>query len=450
MIKRVSTLFAVISLSLAPSFAALVQKSGAEYLQGYLNEGMDPAHGFRCQKDKKLFYLCSLKDYHEEGESGSFAAKSMILRFDAKTLEPVLNEGTFTSFLKNREVSERIDREVDNKKFQNGIQERMYRKRLEKKYFYDSKIESEVSKRLLLGLKRAEAKDVYVKDLNQSSQFYAETILYTNDLTRAVKGIGFDYPVLGKAALEFKKMDFYETLSQKDFDERALKQWQTIRSVTPSPVKVIDRERFVRLMKKLNLLNGSGVKSADASIVLENEPVDAESIMSTLYAWSKEPKKSSSTLNLQIRFDHVGSLLDEKSASPSKPDFMFKLLKIGIKAEPEYLKRYRSLLNSDSAFKEDSEAFIGYISDLFRYYADTSDNRDFKVFLKRSELILTKWLRGESKGFGLSLKNRDDLTFSDLVGKLLFKTSQTDDKKSTKERVIEFIFENFAVELYEE
>ncbi len=447
MFERAWAGFVAIVLCVSFSWGALVQKSGAEYLQKYLSEGMEKGYGFLCRKIDPGHYGCTLKDYDENGENGTFAVKSIYLRFDSKSIEPILNEATFAAFLKNREISELIGREVSDKRFENGLHESIYRKSLEKRYLYDSRIEGEVSKRVLISLKSAEAEAVSIKDADRSSHFYAERIFYLNEMSESINGTSFEYPLIGKALLEFEGIDFFEESTGKDADRRALNMWSMLRSATPPSVSMIEMDRFVRFVKKFGSLNGRGVKGADARFLLENRPLGGESIVSILDINGREPNSSSSTMTLRVRLNNVEALFNDKSVSGMKPDFIFESLKGEVRLEHEYLNRYKDLLKSDPAFGEDAEAMSRYLSDLFRHYGDKSDNKSFKAFLKSAEKAIESGLKGRSKEYGFVLKNRENLTFSELIGGVLSAIYRKRDNGAA-ESIADFVFDNFTVELY--
>ncbi len=446
MIKTILKMSVLLFFSASSLFATMAYKSATGYLEGYLNDGLGHKNGFKCTLQSSKTYRCEAENLEDKSGSFALSVKDMTLLFDKKRVEPILDEAVSQTYFKNVETAAMIERELDGMHFKNEMQRAIQKKRLEKRYLYDSSVQKRVAGVLFDSLDDASARDMEFFDKKQKTAFSVALAEYHNGMKESMGRYIFPKRILGEMSLKLKSF-YVKNGRTKNLDaNRSAVVWHGLRSFTPAEVPMIDKSDLDYFLQKSSALNGESM--GDGLLNLKNSALDADTLMSIGRMEFDEPKRSKNRTVLKIRIENVKSLLED-SADPNmgSPDATLLGFISATKITPQKLQRYKNELKNDPAFKKSAEAVMRYISKLTSFYRKKSTNLRFRAFLDSIDRYVNSFIAGRNDTLSFRLENRSGLSFTALVGGFISQMMQKKQKESyPNQNIIEFVFDNFSME----
>ncbi len=445
MIKTIFNLALLLFFGISSLSAAATKRGGADYLEGYLNYGLD-RDAYHCGPQGGKSYICTAEKLKDGNDTASLEIEEMRLVFDKKRVEPILDEAVAHTYFKSMEISETIENRLDGMRFENEMQRAIQKRRLEKRYLYDPSIKKRVYGVLFESMREGVAKELSFYDKEWNNSISIALMRYRNDLKESEGVYVFPKRILGGLSLSLEGLHLKSATDRRLDADRSAAIWEGLRSLTPPEVPMIERGDLDYFLKKSSIF--SDESRGDALFSLKNSALDANTLLTVGRMELDEPKRSKNSTLLKMRVENVRALLDDSAdAGIANADATLLEFVTSTKLSSQNMQRYRAELKKDPAFKKSTEAVTDYISALAAFYRKKVNDRRFRAFVDSMERTVNSFLRGESDAVAFRLENRSGLSFRALVGEFFSRMMQNRQPESyPNQKIVEFIFDNFGME----
>ena len=444
MIKTILIVALLLFSNLLSLYASTADRSGAEYLEGYLNYGLD-SDVYDCTLQSAETYICIAKNLKEGNDTVSLEIGEMRLIFDRKRVEPILDEAVAHTYFKSMEISETIKKRLEGMHFENGMQRAVQKSRLEKMYLYDPSVKKRVYGLLFESMKEGAAKELGFHDKEWNNSISIALLRYRNDLRESEGVYLFPKRILGALSLSLKGMHI-KSVTGRDLDaDRSAAVWEGLRSLTPPEIPMVTKKDLDYFLKKSSIF--SDESRGDALFNLKNSALDADTLLCVGRMELYEPERSKNSTLLKMRIENVRSLLnDAADAGTGDADATLLEFATSTKLSSQNMQRYRAELKKDPDFKKSTESVAEYISAVASFYRKRCPDRRFETFVDSMEHSINSFLRGESDTVSFRLRNRSGLSFRALAGELFSRMMQKQKESYPNQNIVEFLFDNFSME----
>ncbi|WP_457592523.1 hypothetical protein [Hydrogenimonas sp.] len=445
--KRIVRLGLVLAGSAPLLFGSIPHKRPVDYLQSYLNGGADAKPLFVCTRQSPERYRCRAENYTQRSESDDLKIGKTRLFFDVKVLDPILKGGVAAAYEKELETDEKIERQLDAMPIRDGLQRAMERKRLEKRYLYDSSVRKEVSRKLFEGLEEAVVEKFAYTDLKSGDSIRVERLHYKNGWKRSDGRFLFPFRILGDLSIDFQGLSAPDSTNRpqkKGIEEISA----LLKSITPPGVKPIGAETIDYINRSTKSLLPGSERLSDGEIVVTNRAIDAGSLESTLRSHTDDPLYGKTHTTMQLRLFNVRGLLGDPAAASQSPDLAFDSLEGSLRLKSGYSQKYRALLARDAKLRASVAEVKRYIHEVRAYYEKASQSQGLHRFLDSFERTVDGWLEGRTDTLSLQIRNRDGSPFSRIFGEVMAAMMNAKGKESFPgSRLVELFFDHFSVEV---
>jgi len=445
MIKTILEVSILLFFGASTLFGAMVERNSWEYLEKYLNRGLD-RDAFKCGVYNGKTYICRAQNFKESNGTTSLDIEAVTLFFDKKRVEPILDEAVAHTYFKSVETAEMIESRLEAMHFENKMQRAIQKSRLEKRYLYDASIQKRVYGLLFESLDEGVVKELDFYDKELKSSISLLLLRYRNDLEESEGGYTFAKRILGDLSLSIKRLHLKESGDRHLDANRSAAVWEGLRRVTPSEVPMIRKSDLDYFLRKSAIFRDES--ESDVLFSLKNSALDADRLLCVAKMEFDEPKRSKNRTELKFRIENAGSILDDSAkADIRNSDLALLEFRTSVKIAHQNLRRYKEELKRDPLFKRSAEALCDHISAIASFYRKKSANPGLRTFVDSMDRSTKSFLRGESDAISFRLENRSGLTLKALAGAFLSRMMQKNIKESyPNQNVIEFLFDNFSIE----